>query len=588
MSNYSKLITLGIELRGKTSGQTKVKCPRCSHTRKKNRAEPCLSVNIDNGVYNCHHCHWNGSVSHTKAYTLPENDVDTTAVGFDSDFIKSFFSNRGISEDTVKDHRVSYVKEFIPKDGKLVDCVVWNYMRDSVLINRKYRSESKGFKMTSGAELIFYGLDKIGHSKTVVITEGEIDAMSFHEAGFRHALSVPNGASSGNNDLSYLEKEYDMFMDLEKIIIATDNDEPGVSLMHELARRIGKERCYKVVYPGDCKDANEVLVKHGKKAVMDLVKNAEPFPIEGVVRAIDTEEGLMRLYRDGTERGIELNELGRDFCDKVRFRTSMLYVWTGIPSHGKSSFVNQIEILLSASHGWKWAIYSPEHYPLEYLVYRYVELLVGRPFFKRDGMLRITEPEIRSALRFIDEHFYFIRPEGDDFTLEEIMSTAKNLIFRYGVRGFTIDPWNTIQHDLNGETETKYIESALNKLTIFKQKYDIMINLIAHPNKMRKQDGVYEVPNLYDIAGSAHFFNKCDFGITVYRNFTSGLTEIYVQKCKFKNLGEAGYLYMSYVNENSRYKHHSEVASIDNIIPAEHKQSDIFEHIDDDDEPLPF
>ena len=46
----------------------------------------------------------------------------------------------------------------------------------------------------------------------------------------------------------------------QRIVLATDNDAPGRALAADLARRLGPERCWQVVWPIERKDANEVWV----------------------------------------------------------------------------------------------------------------------------------------------------------------------------------------------------------------------------------------------------------------------------------------------------------------------------------------
>ena len=563
MSSFSEL---GIDLKGKTKGQVKVLCPKCSHTRHKNRGEPCLSVNIDEGIYNCHHCEFAGTIKRTafekKVYVIPK--YNNTPL---SDKNLAYFKSRGISQSTLLKHKVTEELVFVPKDGTNVPCVVFNYFKNGQLVNKKYRSENKGFKMESGAELVFYNVDTIQGSQ-IIITEGEVDCLSFDEAGFQNVTSVPNGANLKSNNMQYLESAFDCFKEIKKIYIATDADEAGVSLMLELSRRLGHDKCYIVKYPDGCKDGNDVLVKHGVTGLKQCIADAEPFPIEGVVRAKDTYDGILRLYRNGMSRGVELQELGTHFTEMCTFKTSMLYLVTGIPSHGKSSFVNYCEMLLAVRSGWKWGVFSPEHYPLEYLVYKYAELLIGSPFFHRKDATRMNEFTLDAAIKFVHEHFFFIRPEGEDFTLDKILEAGRQLVFRHGIKGFTIDPWNSIAHDFSGMTETQYIERSLNKLTAFKQVNDVALFLIAHPAKIQKNknSGLHEVPTLYDVAGSANFFNKCDVGMVVYRNFSTEKTEVYIQKMKFRNIGAVGFSYFNYNPVNNRYNSIADAMRFDSLL----------------------
>lgn len=579
----------GINIGGKKSGQVKVKCPQCSHLRKKNKSEPCLSVNVDSGIFNCHNCGWKGSVyskSEKKNYVIPTyNNTALSKENFD------YIISRKISASTISKHKITQETMFSPKENANVSCLVFNYFRNKSIVNKKYRSRNKGFQMVSGAELILYNIDSI-QKDFVIITEGEFDCISFDEAGFHSVVSVPNGASAKN--MSYLESCYDIFADVKKIYLATDSDEPGVNLMLELARRLGREKCYIVKYPEECKDANEVLIKYGREELKRCIEKAEIFPIEGVIKANDVLDGIIRLYSNGIDRGAELKELGHEWINLCTFKTSMFYLFTGIPSHGKSTFVNNIEVLLTTNAGWKWGIFSPEHYPLEYLIYKYAEIIVGLPFFK-SNFGRMGEGIMLKAIEFIHEHFYFIRPEGDDFTLDKILDIAKQLVFTHGIKGLTIDPWNTIHHNFEGMTETQYIERALNKITSFKQVYDLCVIVVAHPTKIKKDKfGQHEVPSLYDVSSSSHFFNKCDVGITIYRDFEVNQTIAYIQKMKYRNIGMFGRTEFNYNLANNRYHPVNTTFNNNSLLPKDvqsempfdDEEKFVFDINNDDD--LPF
>lgn len=577
--NADKLTALGIRL-PRQNGQVKVTCPNCSHKRKPhNKKEPCLSVNIDEGIYNCHNCGWQGCVS-TKQYELPEWDYTHDVVP-ETECMDYLVNERKLSRLTLSDFNIRQSKQYIPKEQSEVDCIQFPYFKNGRVVNIKYRSLEKGFRMVSNAELIMYNLDCIDLEQPndeVIITEGEIDSMSFYEAGFEKVLSVPNGASKGNNNLQYLDNSAAYLENVDKFYLALDKDEAGYQLEQEIARRLGKDKCWIVDFPEGYKDANQVLIELGSEALQQAIENARPMPIEGVVKASDCKDSVFNLYKNGVDRG-DLIDV-QQFDDLLSFKTSMLYIVTGIPTHGKSSVVNWMEAKLAALNGWKFAVFSPEHYPLDYLIYRYAEILIGKGFFKNSEN-RMNEYELGLAIDFIDKHFFFIRPTDDMYTMSELLSVAKSLVLRYGVKGFTIDPWNTIKHDYNsGLTETQYIEVALNELTIFKQVHDIAVFLVAHPRKMNKikdmthpMYGLHEVPTLYDISGSKSFYDKADVGITVYRNYNTGQTTVYVQKVKFKHIGEVGMQNFKYEVLNSRYSATNEM--LDYIDYRDRKQEPI-------------
>ena len=534
----------GIEIK-RSSGQTKVKCPKCSHDRRK-KSEPCLSVNIDEGVWNCHNCGWSGALKkhnymEEMKYIKPKQIIKTSQ--YSNEFL-SFFKNRGISEKTLLSNRVSEGKEYMPQAGEERNTIQFNYYRDNELINIKYRDGDKNFKLVKDAERVMYGLDDIAGCDEAIIVEGEMDKLSFYEAGFKNCVSVPNGAS--NLKLEYLK---DFPENFKKVYIAVDSDEPGIKLGEELSRRIGRDICCRVDF-GELKDANDVICNNGD--LNRYIDKAKPYPLEGVIDVSLFNQDIDSLYNKGLQRGDLTGH--KDFDTKFSFTTSQLTVITGVPTHGKSNWLEHICMRLSAQHGWNFGVFSPEHYPLQLHFSVLAEKFIGKSFRKDTIYERMNKEELNWAKKFISSHYHWIRPDGDVFTIDEILKAAAGLVRRYGIKGLIIDPYNKIHASFGSQSETQYINEFLTKLTIFKQKYDIHIFLVAHPRKMnKKENGLYEVPTLYDIAGSANFYNQVDNGITVYRDFATSHSHVYVQKVKFRHIGEIGESVFKYNIQNGRY-----------------------------------
>jgi twinkle protein len=532
----------------KSSGQVKTKCPKCSDDRKK-KSDPCLSVNIDNGIWNCHNCGWKGGLKKNnymeeKTYVVPK-EVNVNQV-YSEKFIK-WFSDRGISSKTLISNRIAEGIEYMPQLGREAKTINFKYFRDSQLINIKYRDGAKNFKLVKDAERIMYGLDDLLGKKEVIIVEGEMDKLAFYEAGFKNCVSVPNGAS--NLKMEYLK---DLSENLDKVYLAVDNDEPGRKLQDELSRRIGRDICLRVSYPNDCKDINDVLIKHGKESVAKCLDESLNYPLEGVLNVNDFNIDIDSLYETGLERGCSVKH--STFDRLFSFAPSQLTVVTGIPTHGKSNFLEHLAIRLSSLHGWKFGVFSPEHYPMQLHFSVLAEKLIGKSFRKITRYNRMTKNELHLAKGFIKEHYHWIRPNGDVYTIDSILKTAKALIRRHGINALIIDPYNKIDANIGTQNETNFINKFLTKLTIFKQKYDIHIFLVAHPRKMSKKDnGEYEIPSLYDIAGSANFYNQVDNGFTVYRDYKNQLTKVLVQKVKFRHIGEIGEAQFKYNLQNGRY-----------------------------------
>ena len=537
----------GINTKGRTEGQFKTTCPKCSENRKKKK-ELCLSVNIDEGIWNCHHCGWFGSIKKKQKHEEYVKPVWSNATSL-SDKLVKWFSSRGIRQSTLMRNKITEGKSFMPQIEKETNTIQFNYFRDEELVNIKFRDGNKNFKLIKGAEKILYGLDDIKDCDSIIIVEGEIDKLSYEEAGYTNCVSVPNGA---NIKMDYLDTCKEYFKNVKKIFISTDNDEKGIELEKELSRRLGRDRCYKVSYPDDCKDANDVLVKYSSIELEKYFLNAKPYPLEGVVSINSIDADIDRLYENGLSKGLTVGH--GNFDNMFSFISSQLTVITGIPTHGKSHFLEHIAMRLSTQHGWKFGLFSPEHFPIELHFSVLAEKFIGKSFRETPDSRKMDKRELEYSKMFLDENFFWIRPDGDTFSVDSILKAAKSLVLRYGINALIIDPWNKISHDFGSGNETTYINNLLTRLNIFKQKYDIHIFLVAHPRKMMKNHtGMYDVPTLYDIAGSSHFYNQVDNGITVYRNFHENIITIHVQKVKFRHLGNIDACEFQYNLNNGRF-----------------------------------
>ena len=493
--------------------------------------------------------HYNFELEKTnKEYVKPLQRLEK----IDAKFIE-WFEKRGISNNTLLRFNVTQSFEWMPNANKETTAICFNYYRNNELVNIKFRAAQKDFKLEKDAELIFYNIDAIKDEKTAIIVEGEIDCLSMYESGIYNVVSVPNGASAkGKINLKYLDNCYEYFHDKEKIIIATDQDEPGEKLKAELVRRFGKERCYYIEFPKDCKDANDVLVKYGKEQLKQILEKAKDFPIDGIVSHEDIANDVLNFFNNGYPKGTEVEIEG--FNDYLRLSEGQMTIVTGAPGSGKSEFVDYIMATTAVKSNWKWAVCSFENTPSALHATKIAEKLIGKAFdFRKDHTQRMTENELSMALPFIGSNFYFINPNDTDTTIDGIMSKTAELVARKGINGLLIDPWNYIEHKIpNGQTETQYISEALTKIKVSAMKLGIHIFIIAHPAKLQKIGNKYEIPTLYNISGSAHFYNKTDNGFTVYRDNEENNVQIHIQKVRFSWNGKIGgikYFYNTYTRQ---------------------------------------
>lgn len=545
----STFADFGIRIPFGAHGDVKTVCPRCSHDRRKPN-DPCLSVNADSGVWNCHHCAWSGSLRASiderrhRFRPLSIKPKPQTETIFEAMW------RRGITRAVVERNRL-WLERRTMSDKKQHNCAAFPYYADGELVNVKYRGGDKQFAQEKNADRSLYKVDDLIGQTEAIITEGEVDALSFEVAGFANAVSMPDGAINENvksaaGKLKALDTCWHFFEAVERIYLATDNDGPGLRLREELARRLDKRRCLIVTFPDGCKDANDVLMKHGAEALRRCVEEAQPYPLEGIRTVSDIRPEMEALYEMGYPLGAKTGIIELDRL--MEFNAGQLTVTTGIPGHMKSGFTDYRNIQLMRNADWSFAYFTPEHYPTETHLHRLVEQLVGKPLLP-NAQGRMSHGEMAEALDYLCTRVYYIQPENDEFTLEQILNSGSDLVKRYGVNGIVLDPWNHVEHQMGRDSETIYIGKALRRAKQFAREYGIHFDVIAHTTKLVPgADGVFAPPTMYHISGSANWFNVPDNGVVVYREIDPESYEdkgivYYQRKVKYQHQGRVGRSY---------------------------------------------
>lgn len=544
MRIYSLESKLIFDIDPNKSGENDLRCPSCSANRRHPEKKSFRWNNVKKTGF-CHHCKESfveyKPLVREKEFKVPEWKNITSL----TEQAVKWFEGRMIGQDTLKKMKVYSDVEFMPQVSEKRNVICFPFFIDTRLVNIKYRDGAKNFKLCKDAELIFYNINALKDVTSIIIVEGEMDCLSYIEAGIENCISVPNGASAKN--LEYLDGYIELFDKCDKIYLATDNDIKGFELREELIRRFGAEKCLVVSFK-DCKDANEYLIKYGGLELRDTIKNAKEVPVSGIVDLNAQEDEIYNMFISGIESGKSVDIQILD--EKVSWETGRLAVITGIPGHGKSEWLDFLIVRLNAIHGWKTGYFSPENYPVKYHYSKIASKIIGKKF----KLGHMSQDEYVMAFQYIQNNFFFIFPE-DDMSFETIITKAKYLVKKFGIKILVIDPYNKIEHlRERSESETEYISRFLDRLSTFARQNNVLVFLVAHPRKMDKQEsGVYSKPNLYDINGSANFYNKCDYGICVYRYFNANEIDVDILKVKFKHLGTGGLVKFKYNTENGRY-----------------------------------
>jgi len=519
-------------------GASQGTCPLCSEDRKpENKKAKCASYDWERGLGTCHNCDrtfqlhtYQRKGASEKVYVRPETP---DAIHDVSSNVEKWFESRGISKQTLKALKVTEGQEFMPQTGKTENTIQFNYYMGDQLINVKYRDGRKNFKLYKGAEKVFYNINSIIGYEYAIIVEGEMDALSLYEAGIENVVSVPNGATLNSNNLDYLDNCIDYFEDKEKVIIAVDADDAGQALQRELVRRLGAEICYLADFNG-CKDANEYLLEYGKEELAKRIAKARPVPLENVTTFKDIEGEVTDFVTNGFKPGFQIGI--KNFDDIFSTYTGQFITVTGIPSSGKSDFVDQMCVGYNANYGWKTAFASPENAP----TYLHAHKLMRKTWQDMPRKSDIGTDKWNQVAEHVNDNYFFIDMER--YTLESVLRKGAELVKRKGIKCLVIDPFNKIRDvDCKTEDVNRYTMEYLQKIESFAKKYDVLVFIVAHPTKMYKgSDGQIEEPTMYNIKGGGEWYDASYHGILVHRNYEAKTVKAKVLKVKFQNLGENG------------------------------------------------
>lgn len=344
----------------------------------------------------------------------------------------------------------------------------------------------------------------------------------------------------------------------ERGISATWNKIPNRFYVFSTSTNFETEHIYKAsaVYAilehnGDFSAAAKALYAKG----FGKVEKQEPAKIEGkketiaaIIQPEDIYSKIRTVIKNGYLKGLST---GWPSLDKLySVVKGQFTVVTGMPSHGKSEFMDALAINLANSAGWKFAVFSPENYPVEMHFHKLIEKITGI------NLHSIPELTLERAVNKITEHFFFIDALEEDINIDAILGQTEKLIANKSIDGLIIDPWNEIELSRPKDiSDSDFIGVCLRKLRKFARRHHIHLWIVAHPTKMQKgPDGKYLIPELYDIAGSAHWRNKADNGICVHRDMENNTTRIMVQKIKFRYCGKPGDVTFRYNETCGRYE----------------------------------
>jgi twinkle protein len=556
-------------------------CPKCEVKAN------TLYVNTAKESWFCKHCGFAGDLM-TGAKTPPPRfatpwQENPALINFSLNYepnhnIVKSFAKMKITEPTLRHFNISVSDAYFPEKREYNTSIVYPYTSGKNVLNLIYQFAKYRASEFAGVPFCF-NYNGIDDDNTFIVLD-EIEVLTFYEAGNTNAISIYGGQQFSketgknsskktntsvdtnsekiiNHRLEFLTNIEERLKKVKKITIAMPSTPLGEQIKQELLRRLGKEKCWIISPPEADYTWNQFFISYGKERFNILLGNSKVIPVRGIFEVDDIEDDLDNLYYNGLTKGASTG-----FPSIDPYYTVVPGQWTvvtGIPSHGKSNFLDAVLVNLAKLHDWRFGLFSPENQPVARHYASIMEKFYGQSF-EKDKNNRISEEQKEEGKLWLKKHFSVILPHEDDSsTIDGILSLAKILVFRKGIKGLVLDPWNEIDHSRPpGMTETEYISLVLTKIRQFARNFSVHVWLVAHPAKLYKdkETGKYPVPTPYDISGSAHYRNKADNAIAVHRNVggcDQDVSDIHIQKVRFKEVGRVGMASLRYDLINGKF-----------------------------------
>jgi twinkle protein len=389
------------------------------------------------------------------------------------------------------------------KIGEQGDLIVFPFLLpDGTLALAKTRQAVDGGKpkpTAAGCEHVLFGWQAVApNAREIVLTEGEIDALSFAAYGFA-AMSVPFGGGGGAKQ-QWIESEFERMERFERIFIATDMDKQGDEAAVEIAARLGRHRCYRVKLPR--KDANACLMEGvGKDEIAAAIVTADSLDPDGLRRAEHFTAAVIQWFwpEDGTQLGY-VTPYGT-LRDKLLFRPGEMTLWTGASGSGKS------QILLDCAVDW---IRQGSRVCISSLEMKGAATL-SRMSRQAVGVKRPSKAAIRQAMAWFSPSLllYDFIGKASVAKLIEVFDYARA---KYGCDQFILDSLMRL-----GIASDDYVgqEKAVFDMVEWATAANVHLHVVAHARKGGLAGGAAEIE---DIKGASEIGSNAFNVMSVWRN----------------------------------------------------------------------
>lgn len=449
-----------------------------------------------------------------REYKYPHGEPDG-----DKTQVYRYLQSRKISSETAK-----YLDIRQDSSGNMV---LNYYDINDVLTMVKYRPAHKVGRLPNGKKEnkcwcqqgsdttpLLFNMNRCDPSMPLVICEGELDCAAVIESGYLNVVSVPLGA----NNYGWIEENWDWLEQFSKIIVCADNDEAGERMQKEVIFRLGSWRTLLVDVPhqievngkqNPVKDMNEVLYYGGKDTVRDLIVNARDCPVNGVIDFSDIQDVDLDQM-DGIKTGFR--QLDR-YLMKLFYGT--FNILTGVNGSGKTSLISQL-ICQSVEEGknvWMYSGELPNSQTKNWIRCIFAGQRHVNQFQSGDTTYWKVTTEAKTAIDDFYRGRMFIDKDGEDNTVEAILSRMEATVRKYGAKLLIIDNMTAI--NLGGSDKDKYERQAsfVKALIDFAKRFNVAVILVVHPHKLEQMRRMTKM----DVQGISAIIDLAHRILSLYR-----------------------------------------------------------------------
>lgn len=508
-------------------------CPYCNGG---GHDKNTMSVNLVNGQYKCfrNSCGKQGhfvqlardfgfvleDMAEKQYKTLPQKKIIIKPKAIE------YLNGRGISENTVNKYHITTTTD----NDKII--VFPFYDEKNILQFIKYRNidySGRGNKewCEKDTKPILFGMAQCEDFSRLVITEGQIDSLSLAECGVKNAVSVPTGAMG----FTWLANVWDWIIKFKEVIVFGDNENGKITLIETLSKRL--PMIVKCVKPIDylCeKDANDILRKYGKDAIIQAVANAEIQDIKYVKRLADVQSvDIMSLPK------IKTNIVDIDRAIGGLYYGQVILL-SGKRGEGKSTFMSQLVVEALEQNNAVF-IYSGElpdyHFKnwLDLQIAGKNHLLCSANEYGDNQYYISSETAKTINDWYRDKAYIFDNSAIQDEEFEGLLEIIKKAICRYNIKFVCLDNLMTALDDDPISDVYRKQSKFIKDLARIAKQFDVVIILVAHPKKSKEEftndtvSGSADITNAVDVVMN---YERCrpgdsaDSQITITKNRLTG------------------------------------------------------------------